>query len=94
MGTWYKVGELVDSCRVVTAARSGWDQPDFSPLTAKLSPQQIARLREGILETPRIEISATDIRARAAAGRSIRYLVPESVRLYIEMFGLYRSSVI
>lgn len=91
LDTWYRVGDLVDSCRVVTAARPGWEQPDLAGLTAKLSAQQIARLRDGILETPRIDISATDIRARVAAGRSIRNLVPESVRLYIEMFGLYRN---
>ena len=40
---------------------------------------------------PRIDISATDIRARIAAGKSIRYLVPESVRTYIEMLKLYLS---
>jgi nicotinate-nucleotide adenylyltransferase len=40
--------------------------------------------------TPAIEISASDIRARVLAGRGIRYLVPESVREYIESRGLYR----
>jgi nicotinate-nucleotide adenylyltransferase len=93
LGTWYRVADLVDLCRIVTAARPGWDRPDLAPLAAKLNPAQIARLRDGILVTPRIDISATDIRARVAAGRSIRYLVPEAVRLYIEMFGLYRTPL-
>lgn len=45
-----------------------------------------------LAEVPRLEISASDIRRRLAAGRSVRYLVPEAVRLYIEREGLYRSS--
>jgi len=39
----------------------------------------------------RIEISSTEIRARAAAGASIRFLVPEAVREIIERHALYRE---
>jgi nicotinate-nucleotide adenylyltransferase len=39
----------------------------------------------------RFDVSATDIRARVAQGRSIRYLVPEQVRVLIEKHGLYRN---
>lgn len=90
LGTWRKAAELVDACTIVTAARPGWERPDLCSLSAKLSDSQITKLRKNILDTPRIDISATDIRARAAAGKSIRYLVPESVQTYIEMFKLYR----
>jgi nicotinate-nucleotide adenylyltransferase len=40
----------------------------------------------------RIDISATDVRARVARGASIRYLVPEGVRVLIETHRLYRSN--
>ncbi|WP_263786165.1 nicotinate (nicotinamide) nucleotide adenylyltransferase [Salinibacter grassmerensis] len=39
---------------------------------------------------PVLEISGTEVRARRRAGRSIRYLVPEGVRSYIDTHDLYR----
>ncbi len=42
------------------------------------------------LTARRLDISATEIRNRVAAGRSIRYLVPEPVREIIAAHGLYR----
>ncbi|MCS3628351.1 nicotinate-nucleotide adenylyltransferase [Salinibacter ruber] len=38
---------------------------------------------------PVMEISGTEVRARRRAGRSIRYLVPEAVRAYIDTHDLY-----
>ena len=46
----------------------------------------------GFPEVPRrIDISATDIRARVARGASIRYLVPEAVRTIIAANHLYQE---
>lgn len=41
------------------------------------------------LENPVLNISSSDIRRRIAEGRSIRFLVPDGVREYIERCGLY-----
>lgn len=89
---WYRAEELVEACTIVTAARPGFVAPDDTALARGFSREQIERLRRHILESPRIDISGTDIRARVKAGRSIRYLVPEAVRRYIEEQGLYRGS--
>ena len=43
------------------------------------------------VDAPNLDISSSLIRKNIATGNSIRYLVPESVRLYIESRGLYRD---
>jgi nicotinate-nucleotide adenylyltransferase len=42
-----------------------------------------------VFSVPRLDVSSTDIRARVAAGRSIRYLVPDKVARYVREHRLY-----
>ena len=42
-----------------------------------------------VVEISALEVSASDIRRRLRAGRSARYLIPESVRASIETSGVY-----
>ena len=90
--TWYRVGELADLCRIVTAARPGFDRPDLSALSRVLTADQVRRIEGDILATPRIDISATEIRRRVSAGQSVRYLVPDAVLEYVRRRGLYRRT--
>ena len=39
----------------------------------------------------RIDVSATELRARFREGRSVRYLVPDAVAEYVRAHGLYRT---
>lgn len=43
------------------------------------------------VETPAIEISATEIRRRIKEGLSVNYLVPQTVKKYIYDFNLYKE---
>lgn len=89
--SWYRIGELARCCTLVTVGRPGVERPDLSPLAELVSTAQLHEIQEHILESPLIDISATEIRARVRAGRSIRYLVPEAVRELIDARGLYRT---
>ncbi len=89
--TWYHAAELVELCTIVTAARPGCAAPETARLLQAFSADQAARLLRHIVPSPEIQIAGREIRARVAAGRSIRYLVPEPVRQYIERRGLYRG---
>jgi nicotinate-nucleotide adenylyltransferase len=45
-----------------------------------------------VVPVPALEISATQLRERVAAGRSIRYFVPDAVATYVAERGLYRNQ--
>lgn len=88
--TWYQPTEIIRHCRIVTAARPGFAAGSLTELTEILPAEAVARIRSDVVETPRIEISATDIRRRVQAGLSVRYLVPDAVADFITANGLYR----
>jgi len=93
LALWHRAGELVDACRIITLARPGWPVDiALERLHGKLSADQVARLAGGVLTTPVIDISATQIRHRIAAGKSVRFLLPGVVLHYIDQNGLYRRG--
>ncbi|MBN2376598.1 MAG: nicotinate-nucleotide adenylyltransferase [Sedimentisphaerales bacterium] len=87
---WYKISDLLEHCTIVTAARAGCEMNDWHLLSDKLTSPQILRLKKHVLQTPLIEISATEIRRRVKNNQSIHYLVPAAVNDYIVSGGLYQ----
>lgn len=79
--TWREPGAILGMARLVVYARPG---ADLSGVGADV----LARATR--VDGPGLDLSATDLRARIAAGRSVRYLVPDAVRAYIDAHGLYR----
>ncbi|PYI51897.1 nicotinate-nucleotide adenylyltransferase [Paenibacillus flagellatus] len=81
---WARIEELVKMVTFVGLARPGY------PSDVGLLPPSI---RDSVLSAsmPQVDVSSTMIRHLRAAGRSIRYLVPDPVLSYIEENRLYES---
>lgn len=84
------------------AALPRWKDPDRIAKLATLvvaerpgAPERVGNARSTSIvafDAPRLDISARELRARAARGRSLRYLVPDPVWRHIEARGLYRAE--
>ncbi|MEN6355627.1 MAG: nicotinate-nucleotide adenylyltransferase [Armatimonadota bacterium] len=84
--SWRDPYGIQELAKIVVANRPGQEVQD----TLKLLPDDFARNIEP-LKMPGVDISSTDLRERVRSGKSIRYLVPESVENYIMNNGLYRG---
>lgn len=85
---WKDPVRILDLATLVVVRRPRVPRVGLDGIEA-LAPGASDRIVE--VGAPLIDISSTDIRQRVAEGRTIRYLVPEPVRDYIESNGLYRS---
>ena len=79
-GGWERASEVAAASTLVVVDRPG------SPLTPP------GEWRWERVEVPRLEVSSTDLRARAADGRPLDFLVPDAVREIIAARGLYASG--
>jgi nicotinate-nucleotide adenylyltransferase len=86
--TWHRPEQVLELAALVVAPRDGYPEaaPDF---LERHFPGVAARAV--FLDGPRMRLSASDLRARAAAGRSLRYLVPDAVAAYIGDHALYQD---
>jgi nicotinate-nucleotide adenylyltransferase len=92
LARWHEPARLIESARLAVVARPGWPLPDAAHLAATLPGGSASANRVECIETVPIANSSSDVRARAAAGLSIRYLVPPAVEAYIRDQRLYRSE--
>ncbi|HEX8830656.1 MAG TPA: nicotinate-nucleotide adenylyltransferase, partial [Longimicrobium sp.] len=76
---WREPQEILKLARVAVLSRDGAGVPPDAPVPAVA------------VEVTRVDVSATEVRRRAAAGETIRYLVPDAVRALVERRGLYRE---
>lgn len=86
--TWENVYGVLELTHFIAVSRPGIDRTDeIIDSFGELGRAKIHRLT-----LHELDISATDIRNRIAEGRSIRYIVPEAVRAYIEENALYQKK--
>lgn len=99
LDSWHQWQRLIELTHIVVMQRPGSAMPSgaVAELMAARRVNESSELQKmsagGIWFQPvtQLEIAATAIRERVTQGRDIRFLVPETVRQYIEANGLYRK---
>lgn len=88
--TWFCPERIFAKAEIIAAMRGGADEEGLYETAKKLKAKYGARIR--LVKTNVIEMSSSEIRRRVAHGLTIRYMVPEKVREYIEGHGLYAEK--
>jgi len=90
---WWRAEELASEVAVIAFDRPGALLADgLDGLASRFGEGWARRVMELRVEAPLLQVSATAIRQRVRRGLSVRYLVPEPVRRYIEQHGLYAAG--
>ena len=87
--SWNEAERILTLADVIVAPRFGYDAVDGSFIAQHFP---ASKAQAVFLDGPRVWLSASEIRQRAAAGRSVRYLVPDAVAAYIGDHGLYQDK--
>lgn len=83
--SWMRPERVVELARLAVARRAGISEADVAAVMRSLGCEG----RATMLEMPQFGVSSSAVRERAAAGRPLRYLVPEAVARFIEEKGIY-----
>jgi nicotinate-nucleotide adenylyltransferase len=86
---WREPAAILELAELGVADREGMREADVIEHLAAL-PGSAERVR--FFPMPRIDVSSSLIRRRAAAGQPVRWLVPDAVASYIPEHGLYRAG--
>jgi nicotinate-nucleotide adenylyltransferase len=84
--SWHRFDELVEAVDLVVMRRAG------HPIPLEGLHPRVAALAEKAVVVPAIEISATMIRTRIAAGLPVADLVSAAVARYVANDGIYRTT--
>jgi nicotinate-nucleotide adenylyltransferase len=83
--SWHAADEVLELATIAVAERSGHRRDAIA--------EAVGNDDLVFFEMPRIDISSTMVRARAAARQPIRYLVPDKVAHYVGAQSLYGASL-
>ncbi len=83
--SWREPERVVELARLAVARRAGVSDADVGAVLRSLGAED----RAAMLEMPEFGVSSSVVRERAAAGRPLRYLVPEAVARFIVEKGIY-----
>ena len=87
---WKEPLEILSLCDFVTFRRPQYPLP--SPDDLKLPPAAAEKLVASVFDGRLCDVSSSEIRERAAAGKSFRYLVTPEVENYIRKNNIYTRA--
>jgi nicotinate-nucleotide adenylyltransferase len=86
--SWNRPQDLIKLCKLAVMSRPGAEvTPD---LHADVLPGLAERVM--MIESPMLGFSSSEIADRLEAGKSVRYLVPDAVLMYIQKHRLYQNE--
>ena len=88
--TWKEPQRIADAAHLVVATRNEMDPDAFDALLQQRQAQFHGDFLR--LDTPNLDISSKHLREMIRSGESVRYYVPDEVREYIELNGIYRQT--
>jgi nicotinate-nucleotide adenylyltransferase len=88
--TWHRPERILELARLAVVPRDGFPDTNRSFLAEHFPGFED---RATFLGGPRLRLSASELRERAANGRSLRYLVPDAVAAYIGDHALYSDPI-
>ncbi len=86
---WVRPQEICQTASLITAHRAGFPEPDFSLYQDLVSEQKLADWKKQVIPMPPVGFSSTQIRNRIKSGKSVRFMIPDSVIEYIQVHRLY-----
>lgn len=86
--TWKDTEELLGICKFIAATRPGFNVNELKSGIKELENKYNRQISS--LTIAPLDISSTDIRKRLKSGKTIKYMVPDSVINYINKKQLYR----
>ena len=84
---WLEPEQVMELARLLTVSRPGYTGFDWPAFYAR---NPYAEGRVEVLDSTAIDVSASELRGRLAAGASVSGLLPPAVEQYIREHGLYR----
>ncbi len=85
--TWHEPEAILEMVTLIRANRPNISLPDMTELTQTFSEAALSKILW--VAIPGIEISSTDIRKRVRDNKSVRFMTPRSVEVYIHNNRLY-----
>ncbi len=90
--TWYEPVRLLELVGLLVMTRPGFPTRSVEQVRTALHLPESAAVRLQVVDSPLIDIASRDLRTCASSGRTLRYLLPRAVEVYVTEKFLYRAA--